>query len=85
MKNAIISDIFKFVNDIFKFIFSGWVLFFVAVVLFVWLMINIGNETSAARELNRQRIEACYNAGMVLVSTDAGPRCATPQSLIKVK
>jgi hypothetical protein len=79
------NDIFKFVNDIFKFIFSGWVLFFVATVLFGWVIINISNEASANRELNRQRIEACYNAGMVLVSTDAGPRCATPQSLIKVK
>ena len=79
------NDIFKFVNDIFKFIFSGWTLFFVAVVLFGWVIINIGNQTTASRELNRQRIEACYNAGMVLVSTDAGPRCATPQSLIKIK
>jgi hypothetical protein len=79
------NDIFKFVNDIFKFIFSGWTLFLVAVVLFGWVIINVSKEASANRELNRQRIEACYNAGMVLVSTDAGPRCATPQSLIKVK
>jgi hypothetical protein len=79
------DDIFKFVNDIFKFIFSGWTLFFVAVVLSGWVLINIGNAASAERELDRQRIEACYNAGMVLVSTDAGPRCATPQSLVKVK
>jgi hypothetical protein len=81
----IFSDVFKFFNDIFKFIFSGWTLFLVAVALFMWLVINIGNANSADRELNRQRIEACYNAGMVLVSTDAGPRCATPQSLIKIK
>jgi hypothetical protein len=79
------NDIFKFFNDIFKFIFSGWTLFFVAVVLSGLVIINIGKATSADRELHRQRIEACYNAGMVLVSTDAGPRCATPQSLIKVK
>jgi hypothetical protein len=79
------DDIFKFFNDIFKFVFSGWTLFFVAVASFMWLVINIGNATSAERELNRQRIEACYNAGMVLVSTDAGPRCATPQSLVKIK
>jgi hypothetical protein len=79
------NDIFKFFNDIFKFIFNGWTLFFVVVASFMWLVINIGNATSAERELNRQRIEACYNAGMVLVSTDAGPRCATPQSLVKVK
>ena len=79
------NDIFKFVNDIFKFIFSGWTLFFVAIGLFVLIIINISKQETADRELNRQRIEACYNAGMVLVSTDAGPRCATPQSLIKVK
>jgi hypothetical protein len=81
----IFSDVSKFVNDIFKFIFSGWTLFLIAVVLFGWVLINISTKTTADRELNRQRIEACYNAGMVLVSTDAGPRCATPQSLIKVK
>ena len=79
------DDIFKFFNDIFKFIFSGWTLFFVAVVLFGWVIINIGNANSAERELHQKRIEACYNAGMVLVSTDAGPRCTTLQSLVKVK
>jgi hypothetical protein len=81
----IFSDVSKFFNDIFKFIFSGWTLFLVAVVLFVLIIINISKQETADRELNRQRIEACYNAGMVLVSTDAGPRCATPQSLVKVK
>ena len=84
MKN-IFSDVSKVVSDIFKFIFSGWTLFFVAVALFMWLIFNISNAERANSELNRQRIEACYNAGMVLVSTDAGPRCATPQSLVKVK
>ena len=84
MKN-IFSDVSKFVSDIFKFIFSGWTLFFVTVGLFCLLIINITDQEIADRELNRQRIEACYNSGMVLVSTDAGPRCATPQSLVKVK
>jgi hypothetical protein len=79
------DDIFKFFNDIFKFVFSGWTLFFVAVVLFGWVIINIGNANSAERELHQKRIEACYNEGMVLVSTDAGPRCATLPSLVKVK
>lgn len=73
------------ISNIFKFIFSGFGLFIVAAVLFGWLMINISNETTAVRELNRQRVEACYSLGMVLVNTDAGKRCAAPQTLVKVK
>lgn len=80
------------ISDIFKFIFSGWTLFFVAVALFVWLIISVGQAgernreaNRAATEANRAATEACYSQGMVLVQSDAGQRCVLPQSLVKVK
>jgi hypothetical protein len=61
----------------------------VAGVVGLFLIVNIAATSSdkadKIREQNRLRTEACYDHGMILVTTDAGPYCVTPQSLVKVK
>ena len=52
---------------------------------FIWLMFAMAESSTQARENTRRLTEACYSQGMVLVSTDAGQRCVSPQSLVKVK
>jgi len=73
------------VNTIFDHIFSGTTLFLLIGAGFVWFIIAMGNAESREQERIRQATEACYNQGMVPVDTDAGQRCALPQSLVKVK
>lgn len=52
---------------------------------FIWLMLLMVESSNEARERTRQITEACYSQGLVLVHTDAGQRCVSPQSLVKVK
>ena len=73
------------VKLIFDRVFSGATLLAIVTVLFVFAMyraILAGNVEAAQRKAN---IAACYNGGMVLVETDAGPRCALPANLIAFK
>jgi len=63
----------------------GSIIFFVFVGIFIWLMLLMVESSNEARERTRQITEACYSQGLVLVHTDAGQRCVSPQSLVKVK
>lgn len=65
-------------------IFSFYTIWFLMVLLFGWLIIGIAEQENADAEQKRVATEACYAQGMVLVQSDAGPRCASPQSLVKV-
>ena len=73
------------VNTIFDHVFSLTTLCLLIGFGFVWFIIAISNAERKNQELIREATEACYNQGMVPVDTDAGQRCALPQSLVKVK
>ena len=53
--------------------------------VFIWFFIGVVETSNQARENTRRLTEACYSQGLVLVETDAGQRCVSPQSLVKVK
>lgn len=72
------------VKSIFDGIFSFYTIWFLMVLLFGWLIIGVAEQENADAEQKRVATEACYAQGMVLVQSDAGPRCASPQSLVKV-
>ena len=65
-------------------IFSFWTVWFVMVFIFGWLIIGVAEQEKANDEQKRIATEACYTQGMVLVQSDAGQRCVSPQSLVKV-
>lgn len=52
-------------------------------VLFVWSAVMLIESGQKANETVRKLTDVCYSQGMVLVNTDAGQRCADPQSLVK--
>ena len=79
------DTILNIVKDIFGYIFSGFTLFILAAGLFIYIIIGTAESERAEREKRRAATELCYNAGMVLVDTDAGPRCAAPQNLARIK
>ena len=76
------KDIVQSVVDVI-FSFSTFMLLMIG--LFIWIIISVGERDAANRETLRLNTEACYAQGMVLVQSDAGPRCVLPQSLVKVK
>ena len=63
----------------------GTFIFMVFVGLFIWFAVEMVDAGNEARENTRKLTEACYSQGLVLVDTDAGQRCVSPQSLVKVK
>lgn len=73
------------VKSIFDGIFSFWTFMLVMTVLFIWIGVQATENDDKIKEQTRIATEACYAQGMVLVQSDAGPRCASPQSLVKVK
>lgn len=81
MKDTI-TDIFKFLIDA---IFNFWTFMLVMTVSFIWIAVESSENDAKIKEQTRIATEACYAQGMVLVQSDAGPRCASPQSLVKVK
>lgn len=54
---------------------------FIGFISFMYLVITNDNEE---QEKARMDIEICYNQGMVLVETDAGPRCADIKTMMKL-
>ena len=66
-------------------IFNFWTFMLVMTVLFIWIGVQATENDDKIKEQTRIATEACYAQGMVLVQSDAGPRCASPQSLVKVK
>ena len=81
MKN-VIADIVK---SLFNAIFSIYTFCVCILVFLVWLAISLSAEQRVFQEQRQQRTDACYSQGMVLISTDAGPRCVDPRTLVKVK
>lgn len=75
----------NFLKTLADYVFSFYTICFGLVVLFGWLIVNLDHKSMAAAEQKRIATEACYAQGMVLVQSDAGERCAAPQSLVKVK
>ena len=65
------------VKDLFNAIFSFGTVAMIGCVLLIWLVIE-------GAERNRVYNEICYARGSVLVQTDAGFRCASPEALTKV-
>lgn len=72
-------------NQVMDRIFSFGTFVFLMFFVFVYILLLIGENEDRKREETRVATEACYSQGMVLVQSDAGPRCASPQSLVKVK
>lgn len=73
------------VKSVFDVIFSFWTIFIVCAGFLMYIGVESAENEAKAKEQNRLLTEACYNQGMVLVNTDAGQRCAAPQSLVKIK
>lgn len=73
------------VKSIFDGIFSFGTFMLLTLAFFIWIFVSIGEREAANKETLRLNTEACYTQGMVLVQSDAGPRCVSPQSLVKVK
>ena len=67
------------------YVFSFGMFMFLLCTGFVYVMITIANAESQRREATHAATEICYSQGLVLVDTDAGQRCVSPQSLVKVK
>ena len=67
------------------YVFSFGMFVFLFAVGVIILLGGIIEQSNEAREQTQLRVEACYGQNMVLVSTDAGQRCADPKSLVKVK
>ena len=65
-------------------IFSFYTIWFLMVLLFGWLIIGVAEQENTEAEQKRVATEACYAQGMVLVESDAGPRCVSPQALVKI-
>lgn len=78
----VITDIVKFAFDC---IFSFWTFLIIMFVIAVFAISESGLKEQKIKEQTRILTEACYTQGMVLVQSDAGPRCVSPQSLVKVK
>lgn len=73
------------VKSLANYVFSFGMFMFLVCTGFVFVMVTVINAENERNELTRQRTEACYSQGLVLVDTDAGQRCVSPQSLVKVK
>lgn len=78
----VVQDILKFVFDC---IFNVWT--FLILLGGLIIAAGVGSAANEAKIQEQTRIltEACYSQGLVLVTTDAGQRCADPRSLVKVK
>ena len=76
------KDIVKSLAD---YVFSFGMFMFLVCAGFVYVMLTVADAESQRREATRVATEICYSQGLVLVSTDAGPRCADPRTLVKVK
>ena len=74
-----------FFKSLADYVFSFGMFMFTVCAGFVFVIVTVANAENERNELTRQRTEACYSQGLVLVDTDAGQRCADPRILVKVK
>lgn len=77
-----ITDIFRFLIGA---IFNFWTVVLLFAAFLIWISIGSSEQERKNKEARRVATELCYTQGMVLVETDAGPRCAAPQALLKLK
>ncbi len=75
------KDVLKSLAD---YVFSFGMFMFLVCGGFVYVMLTVADAESQRREATRVATEICYSQGLVLVDTDAGQRCVSPQSLVKV-
>jgi hypothetical protein len=75
----------KFLEFVVDYVFSFGTLCLILIGVFIWAMAGVLERDKINRENYKLAVEACYSQGMVLVDTDAGRRCVSPQSLVKVK
>ena len=73
------------VKSLCDYVFSFGMFMFLVCAGFVFTMITVVNAENQRQEATRVATEICYSQGLVLVDTDAGQRCVSPQSLVKVK
>lgn len=75
----------KFLEFVVDYVFSVGTLLLIILGGFILIMVGLSEQDKINRENYKLAVEACYSQGMVLVDTDAGRRCVSPQSLVKVK
>lgn len=66
-------------------IFSFWTIVVLFAAFLIWISVESAEQERKNEEAHRAATELCYTQGMVLVETDAGPRCADPRGLLKLK
>lgn len=74
MKDTVMDTVKTVANAVFS--FSGFL--FVAGLAFIYLLIT-------GVQADRAATAACYNAGLILVDTDAGNYCVAPANLVEIK
>lgn len=82
MKNI---DFGAVIKSLFDYIFSFGTLALILIASFAYVIMTVAENENTAREARRAATELCYTRGMVVVESDAGPRCADPKGLIKFK
>lgn len=75
----------KFLEFVVDYVFSFGTFCLILGGVAIWAMTGVFEQEKINRENYKVAVEACYSQGMVLVDTDAGQRCVSPQSLVKVK
>lgn len=76
------KDIVKLIFDR---VFSFTTLIAVSFALIIFVSIRVDQKNDLERDARKMQVAACYDAGMVLVESDAGPRCAKPADLAAIK
>jgi hypothetical protein len=71
-------DVKSFFEGFFEVIFSATTLFVLAAVGFGYIIVKVAIE-------QQEQETFCYAQNMVRVNTDAGARCALPNSLVEIK
>lgn len=76
------KDIVKLILDR---VFNFTTLIAISFALLIFLFIRLDQMEGLERDERKLQVAACYNTGMVLVESDAGPRCAKPSDLAAIK
>lgn len=74
----------KYVEFMFDKIFNFYTFLMLFAAAVIFSMVHIVNKENEARDKLRAQTAACYSLGMVLVESDAGRGCVSPQNLVGV-
>jgi len=71
-----------------KYLLAGISAIIISAFIFVFAFViitnnNVYHQMSQDALLEKRMTEACYNQNMVLVRSEAGPRCVPPSALVK--